>query len=200
MSEVADARCPLRGAARRAKQQGMKIEADSRVPFNRDLVYRTYRDALPALVPHLPNIKEITVVEKKEEQPGVLRMLNVWRAQGDIPKAAQSIIKPEMLQWKDHALWDERDWTCAWRVETSMFTDNVRCQGKNRFVPAGDGAMVLEIRGELEVDLKGIPGVPRLLAGTIAPVVESFIVKLLTPNLTSVSKGVEAYLRQQAGR
>lgn len=173
----------------------MEIKADSRIPFPRDLVFRTYRDSLPQLVPYLPNISSISVTSRKEEGPGLTRMLNLWKAKGDIPTVAQSVIKPEMLEWNDHALWNENEWTCEWRVETKIFTENVKCSGKNRFVPEGDGAMRLEIRGDLDVSLKGIPGVPRFLAGTIAPVVEKFIVTLLTPNLTSVSGGLEKYLR-----
>jgi|JI10StandDraft_1071094.scaffolds.fasta_scaffold401057_2 hypothetical protein len=176
----------------------MDIKADSRIPFGRDVVFRTYRDALPLLVPFLPNISSITVAKRAEEGPGLTRMLNVWKAKGEIPTVAQAVIKPEMLEWNDHALWNENDWTCEWRVETKLFTENVSCSGKNRFVPEGDGAMRLEIRGNLDVNLKGIPGVPRFLAGTVAPVVEKFIVTLLTPNLTSVSQGLERYLRESA--
>jgi hypothetical protein len=178
----------------------MKIEADSRIPYPRERVYREYRDSLVKLVPYLPNIQEITVKEREENSggPGRTRMLNIWRAQGDIPKAAQTIIKPEMLEWKDYALWNENDWTCEWRVETAFFTKSIKCQGKNFFIEQG-GETTLQIRGELEVNLKEIPGVPRFLAGTVAPIVEKFIVALLTPNLTSVSKGLDAYMKAQPG-
>jgi hypothetical protein len=178
----------------------MKLEADARIPFPRTLVFSTYRDRLPQLVPHLPNIKEIAVLER-EERPGgtegVTRMLNLWKASAEIPKVAQAVIKPEALAWKDHARWNQNEWTCDWRVETQMFTENVRCGGRNHFVEQGEST-ILEIRGELEIDLAGIRGVPKFLAGTIAPVVEKFIVALLTPNLVSVSKGLEAFLRSEA--
>jgi hypothetical protein len=178
----------------------MKLEADAPIAFPRPLVYSSYRDRLTELVPHLPNVKSIEVLER-EDKPGgvegVIRMLNLWRAQGDIPKVAQTVIKPEMLAWKDHARWNQNDWTCEWRVETQMFTENVKCGGTNRFVERGNET-VLQIRGNLEVDLSGIRGVPKFLAGTIAPVVEKFIVALLTPNLVNVSKGLEAFLKSQA--
>lgn len=180
----------------------MKIDADARISFPRDLVFSTYRDRLPELVPHLPNVKSIQVLEREDGpggQAGVTRILNLWRAEGDIPKVAQSVIKPEMLEWKDHARWDQNAWTCEWRVETSMFTQQVNCSGKNHFIER-DGQTLLEIRGNLEIDLKSFPGVPRFLAGTIAPVVEKFIVTLLTPNLVSVSKGLEAFLQQNAAK
>lgn len=179
----------------------MKIEADARIAFPRDLVFSTYRDRLPDLVPHLPNIRAIEVLER-EDQPGgeagVARLLNLWRAEGDIPKVAQAIIKPEMVAWDDHARWNQNEWTCEWRVVPKFFTDNVRCQGKNQFIDEGDG-MVLKIRGDLDIDLKGVKGIPRFIpVSRIAPVIEKFIVALLTPNLLSVSKGLEAFLKAEA--
>lgn len=177
----------------------MKIEADAKIAFPRTLVFSTYRDKLAELVPHLPNVRSIQVKESEETpggQAGVTRKLNLWRAEGDVPKVAQAVIKPEMLAWDDHALWNQNDWTCEWRVEPHFFKENIRCRGKNQFIEQGDST-VLQIRGQLDIDLKGVKGVPSFLAGTVAPVIEKFIVALLTPNLTSVSKGLEAYLKQQ---
>src|SRR5437773_1440734 len=99
----------------------MKLEGDARIVFPRPLVFATYRDRLPELVPYLPNIREIKVLEREEKpggQEGHLRLLNLWRASADIPKVAQAVLKPEALAWKDHAHWNENDWTCEWRVET----------------------------------------------------------------------------------
>lgn len=180
----------------------MKLEADARIAFPRELAFSTYRDRLPQLVPHLPNIRSIEVISREDApggQAGVVKLHNVWRAQGDIPKVAQAILKPEMLAWDDYAVWNENDWTTEWKTVTKMFTENVKCGGKNRYVPDGDG-VILQIRGDLEVDLKGIPGVPRFLASTIAPAVEKFIIALLTPNLLSVSKGLEAFLKEEAAK
>ncbi|MBK8013298.1 MAG: hypothetical protein IPK13_18330 [Deltaproteobacteria bacterium] len=175
----------------------MKIEANARMPYPRSLVFSTYRDRLPKLVPFLPNIKGIEVLSRQDEpELGQTRLVNRWHAKGDIPKVAQKILKPEMLAWDDHASWDERAWTVDWRIETKMFTESVRCHGHNVYLEDGEGTL-LQIRGELEVNLAGIPGVPRFLAGSIAPAVERFIVALLTPNLTSVAKGLEAFLRAE---
>jgi hypothetical protein len=173
----------------------MKLEADARIAFPREVVYSTYRDRLPALVPYLPNIKGITV-QKREDQGAVSKLVNLWEAKGEVPKVAQSVIKPEMLAWLDHATWDQDAWTVDWRIETRMFTENVKCFGHNTYEADGSGCL-LKIRGELNVDLKGIPGVPRLLAGTVAPHVEKFVIALLTPNLLSVAKGLDAFLQAE---
>lgn len=177
----------------------MKIESDVRLSFPRDVAFRAYRDELPQLVPHLPNVRSIEVKEREAAPGGVAtrtRLLNLWRAKADIPAVAQSIIKPEMLAWEDHALWDEADWTCQWRVVPHFFAERIRCSGKNTFVPDGAG-VILQLRGELDVDVKGLPGVPRLLASTVGHGIEKFVVALLTPNLTSVGKGLERYLQSR---
>jgi hypothetical protein len=177
----------------------MKIEADARIAFPRDVAFRAYRDELVALVPYLPNVNAIEVKETESAPGGVasrMRKLNVWRAKADVPTAAQAIIKPEMLAWDDKAVWDEATWTCDWQTIPHFFTERIKCAGRNTFVVDGNNC-VLQIRGDLEVDVKGLPGVPRLLASTVGAAIEKFVVALLTPNLTSVSKGLEAYLRQK---
>ena len=175
----------------------MKIEADAKLSYPREVVFASYRDKLAELVPHLPNVRAIEV-KTRDDDSGVTRILNVWHAKGEIPKVAQSIIKPEMVCWEDHAVWNQNDWTCEWKVVPKFFTKNVKCWGKNQFVEQG-GTTVLQIRGELEINAKGIPGVPRLLAGRIAPVIEKFIVGLLTPNLLTVSDGLVKYLDENKG-
>ena len=180
----------------------MKMEADCRIAFPRELVFSTYRDRLTELVPHLPNVTGIEVLERDDAPGGVegkTRLLNLWHAEGDIPKVAKPVVKPDMVAWNDHALWDENEWTCEWRTEPKFFTESIDCGGKNRYVVDGD-VTILQIRGHLDIDLSGIRGVPGFLAKKIAPVVEKFIVALLTPNLISVSKGLEAFLKAEAAK
>lgn len=172
----------------------MELKADAKIAFPRALVFSTYRDRLPELVPYLPDVKEIRALSR-EEEGAIASLKNEWVAATEIPKVAQAVVKPEMLQWLDFAKWDAEAFTCDWRIETKMFTEQVRCQGHNTYVEADDGeSCVLQIRGELSVSLKGVPGVPRFLAGRVAPHVERFVVDMLTPNLLSVAKGLQAFL------
>ena len=43
----------------------MKIETTADIAFPRDLVFATYRDKLPELVPYLANVREITVTSRE---------------------------------------------------------------------------------------------------------------------------------------
>jgi hypothetical protein len=173
----------------------MKVEADTFVDFPRELVFRTYRDRLTELVPHLPNVKRITV-ESRSDEGDVVKLVNRWEANAEVPKMARSVVKPEMMVWLDYATWDENAWTCDWRIEHATFARQVHCQGRNHYVAEGDRTR-LEIRGEISVDATRIPGVPRMLAGTLAPVIERFIVQTIRPNLVSTADGVQAFLKSE---
>ena len=180
----------------------MRLEADTLIDFPRELVFSTYRDRLPELVPHLPNVVSITVTQREDEVGGVAgisKLTNVWEGKGDIPKVATAIIRPDMVGWTDYATWNEAEWTVDWRTKTRMFTDQIKCEGHNTYEAVGDKTL-LKIRGVLEVNLKGVRDVPRLLAGRVAPLVEKFIISLLKPNLVSVADGLNAFLRIEAKR
>ena len=175
----------------------MKLEADARIAFPREVVFSAYRDRLAELVPYLPNVRSIEVQERTDSVGGVegrTNMVNIWSANADIPKLLQGVVPPDAVKWTDRAEWDQSLWTCKWQIEPAVFTRNVRCGGLNTYREE-NGQTLLEIRGHLEVDPTGIPGVPRLLAGKVAPMVESFIVNLIKPNLVSVADGLGQFLK-----
>jgi len=161
-------------------------------------VFRAYRDELPEIANYMSDIQEIRMLTR-EDSGEATNLHNVWVAQREIPAFARNIVKPEMLQWDDYAQWDETGWTCEWQLKTRVFTDSVGCGGSNRFVAVDDNTTKVVLEGHLDIDLKHIPGVPRLLAGRIAPKVEAFIVSLITPNLKEVNASLETYLNDKLG-
>jgi len=171
----------------------MRIQSESVIHHPRDLVFKAYRDELPEIAAYMSDIEEIKVINRNEAGAEV-RLHNVWVAQREIPSFARNIVRPEMLQWDDHAEWNQDTWTCDWQLKTRVFTDSVGCGGSNRFVAVDDNTTKVVLEGNLDIDLKDIPGVPRLLAGRIAPKVEAFIVSLITPNLKEVNASLQTYL------
>jgi hypothetical protein len=156
-------------------------------------VYQAYRDELPKIAAYMPNIKEILVRKREERQNGV-KLHNEWVGKGEIPKVVQSIIRPDMLRWDDYADWDDNASACAWSLKLRAFTDNVKCGGTNRFTEEGPDRTRVTLSGTLDIDLRDIPGVPRVLAGSIAPQVEKFVIALITPNLEQVNASLGRYL------
>ena len=53
---------------------------------------------------------------------------------------------------------------------------------------------MVRLTGDLQINVKEIPGVPSFLAKRLAPQVEKFIVSLITPNLEQVNKSIERFL------
>lgn len=174
------------------------IEITDEVAYQREDVFKTFRDELTELVPYLPDVKAIEVKERNKVDDNTMKVVNLWEAQADdIPRLARSFIKPDMLKWTDYATWRQDAWECDWTMEVGFLQDAVTCEGTTRYRESGDGKTKIEIDGTLKVDAKEIPGVPKLGAGKVGDVVENFVVKLITPNLTKVNRGIEQYL---AGR
>ncbi len=171
----------------------MKIQASSVIAHPRDRVLHAYRDELPLVAPYMNNIKEI-LVRARDERPGGVKLHNEWVGRGDIPKVAQGIIKPEMLRWDDYADWDSATTSCTWQIKLRVFTDKVTCAGRTVLADDGGGRTRITLDGELSMDLRDIPGVPRFLASTITPQVEKFVVALVKPNLEQVNASLERYL------
>jgi hypothetical protein len=171
----------------------VQIHATSIIQHPRARVYRAYRDELPAIAPFMSNIREIKVLERVD-RPGGVRLHNEWWGKAEVPKVVQGLVKPEMVKWDDFADWDDAAWCCSWSIKIRFFTDNMKCGGTNRFEEVGPNTTRVVLSGNLDVHLKDIPGVPRLLAGGLAPQVEKFIVALIRPNLEQTNASLGRYL------
>jgi hypothetical protein len=176
----------------------MELRTEAIIAQPREAVFRTYRDKLPDLLPYLPNVRGIEVKSRKDAG-GVAELVNVWHGGGDIPAAVRKILSDSMLSWTDYATWNEADWSCAWRSEAHSFREAVDSRGRNDYVELGPERSVIRIVGRIDVDATKIPGVPRLVAGTLGKLVEGFLVKQVEDNLKEVAQGVERYLRDQRG-
>ena len=156
-------------------------------------VYLTYRDRLPQLVPYLPNVDLVEVMEKEQTEDG-LRLLNRWTVTGSIPRTVRPFFKGKRLSYLDRALWNDEESLVRWSIEIGLFPNAVSCGGVNYFRPgAAPGTTEVSLTGALTVDLARIGGVPRIFHG-IAPKIESFVLDRVKPNLSSVTGAVAQYL------
>ncbi|MFU8806822.1 MAG: DUF2505 family protein [Bradymonadaceae bacterium] len=173
-----------------------KINISDEIAYDRKTVFETFRDHLTELLPYLPTVENITV-EKREEEDGQVDIVNLWKASGEeVPRIAQAFIKPDMLQWHDYATWKNETWTCHWEMKVGFLPGAVTCKGTTRY-DEKNGKTKIIMDGDLKVDASKIPGVPRLVAGRVGDAVEGFVVKLITPNLTEVNRGMEKYLAKK---
>lgn len=172
-----------------------RIDITDTIAYDRDTVYEVFRDKMGELKPYLPTVKDI-IVESYEDDGDTTHIVNTWiAADEDIPSVAQKFIKPEMLQWTDTATWHNDDHSVDWDMEVGFLQEAISCSGTTYYREKGDKTEV-NITGDLRVDASKIPGVPRLIAGKVGSAIESFVVKMITPNLTEVNRGAEKYLAQ----
>ncbi len=176
----------------------MRLHVEDVIGFPQALVYETQRDEMANLVEYLPNIAKIDVLEREAIEGGV-RLVNLWTAaETEVPALVRSFIKPEMLSWKDYARWNDASFSCEWRLEMNFFREQVKTTGRTTYTRIDDRSVRSVIEGVLEVDARNVPGVPRLLAGKIGPEIEKFVVKMITPNLKGVNRGIEQYLKARS--
>lgn len=173
----------------------MKIETTADIAFPKDIVFAAYRDHLVELVPYLANVRAITITSRAEEG-SLVKFVNRWKGGGEIPGVVRKFLSEDLLEWDDLATWNATDFTCQWQTVVPAFKDAVDARGHNTFIERTPGITTLRISGELKVDAAKVKGVPRILAGTVSPAIEAFLVAAIKPNLVAVAKGVEKFLKK----
>lgn len=171
----------------------MKISSESVLQHPLERVYQAYRDEMPAIASTIPDIAEVRELTRQEREGGAT-IHNEWISAAKLPPGLSKVVRPEHLRWDDYAEWNDETREVGWRIKTRVFTDQITCGGTNRFVAAGDGATRIVLSGELQIDIRSLPGVPSFLARKLGPRLESFFVGLITPNLKQVNTYLERYL------
>ena len=174
----------------------MEIKVATTINQPRDIVYELVRDDVEKLVPYMPNIEEIT--SKSSERDGsTLKVTRGWRAKAEVPRMAQKFVKPELFAWDDIATWDDDERSVEYYLESAVANDLYDAKGKNLWVELGEDKMELRIQCSVTIYPERLPGVPRMLAGKVKPMIESLVGKMLKPNLTSLGDGINRYFAER---
>jgi uncharacterized protein YndB with AHSA1/START domain len=159
-------------------------------------VWRAIRDRLDDLVPHLDEIRSVTVEHREESPDGTVKLVNLWQAKANIPSVLNSVIKPEYLAWTDRATWNPANFECTWQIEMHFHRERTKCHGSTLFEPAlGNRGTRVSFAGEFSMDAKGMKGVPTMLESTLESGVEAFVTSLIPTNfrkLVQVAANVAA--------
>ena len=183
----------------------MDFQASSIVSRPAAVVLDLLIERLEEIVPFLPNVERIELLERTSLGDGRLRIVRRWQGKaGSVARVVQPFLSPALLAWIDTAVWTPAagrvDWShasCAASV-AGLYD----CSGTNFVEPDPDapaGRTRLRIGGRLIVRPERLPGVPGFLGRRIAPQVEAFVVGLLTPNLTSLADGLQRYFDRPRG-
>ncbi len=175
----------------------MKIQAKEYITHPADQVFEAIRDKTKEMVTFMPNIEAMVVLSREVDGPTV-SLYNRWQGSNDdVPKVVRPFVKKELISWHDRAAWNSETLTCRWEIEAAIGKEIFSCSGQTSIKPEGEARTLFSLEGELVVNPKKVPGVPRLLAGRLKAPLERFIAKAISPNLTSVAKAVQQYLDQK---
>ena len=173
----------------------MLLEASEII--NRPLieVFPLVRDNLKELVPYMANVSRIDMINK-EEADGKTFITNHWYAIAEMPGLLQKFINPDILSWKDIAVWDNQNFKVDYTLESFLANDLFDAKGTNSFTAINENQTKLTLHCEVKIYADKVPGVPKLLAKKVTPLAEGLIKKILTPNLTALGKGLNQYFSE----
>jgi hypothetical protein len=179
------------------KGQNMQLQHTDVIDAPLEQVYAIVKDKLPEVVPFLPNIKQIKVLEYKKKDDGKTYVTNQWYAEASVPALVQKFLSEDLFSWKDIAVWDDSKYEVEYSLESLVGKDIYTATGRNVFKACGEGKTELTLTCQIEIYPERIPGVPKLIARKVQPVVEQLIEKMLGPNLTSLGDGIRSYLKSR---
>ena len=173
----------------------MEFRVDVRLPFAPRVVFAACRDDMPKLLAYLPRIRSIEVTSRKVNG-SVVEVIAEWRGGADIPGPLRALLGHSMFAWTDYGTWDTDVLQVDWRTEPETLKGAVRCRGRDRFLEDGPGKTLLEIRGDVEVDAKRLPGVPSLFGRRAARMLEDFVVRKICSDMVQTETALGRYLAQ----
>ena len=176
----------------------MQFKFDELIKHPLSRVYPVMRDNMVDVVPYLPNVESIDVVEREENGEGKLRLLNRWQGKsGAIPRLVRRFVTAEMRVWEDDANWFDAEHKVEWTFFTKSFDGLYECSGVNSFHVEDEHTTRVVIQGTLDVYPERLKAVPKVLARKARPKVEQFLIKMITPNLAELPQAVQTYLDAQ---
>ena len=158
-----------------------------------DEVYNLVRDNLDKIVPYLPNVDKIEVKKHAPIDENNLEVINHWYGKVEMPSLLKKFLVPEIFSWKDIAHWNDEKKNVTYKLQSFLANDLFDAQGTNSFKDLGDGTTELSIKCSVKIYPDKVPGVPRLLASKVKPMIESMLEKLVGPNMTSLGEGLKEY-------
>ncbi|MDC0254295.1 SRPBCC family protein [Bacteriovoracales bacterium] len=175
----------------------MKLVSKDIIPRSREEVYNVLKNDLEKLVPYMPNVSKIEMVDRKEKGGGLTAITNHWYANAEIPTIAKKFIKEELMSWKDKALWHDSEFYVEYELESFWGNDIYDATGKNVMKELGPDKTELTLTCDLVIHPSKVPGIPKFLVKKVLPAIEGLIEKILQPNLTSLGKGLISYFNAQ---
>jgi len=172
----------------------MHLENKEIVKQKPDAVYRKVKDEARDLVPYIPFIYKIEPVSRREGSDGKTLLVNHWYADVDVPKFLKVVYRPELLQWRDHTVWDDGGMRAEFELECVYDPKLYELTGSLAFNPAKGGNTQLHLSLDLNVNYDRLPGVPKFLGRRIKNYIDDLLRYKVPPNLNLLATALNKYL------
>jgi hypothetical protein len=146
----------------------------------------------------MPNIERIEVKKHAPNGPDKIEVINHWYAKAEVPDLVKKMIPPDIFSWKDVAMWNNTEHFVEYQLQSFLANDLFEAKGKNSFTAIGADKTELKITCNIQIYAEKVPGVPKLFAKKVLPMVEGLIEKMLKPNLQSLGKGLNEYFKNNS--
>jgi hypothetical protein len=141
-----------------------RIEASTTIAHPPARVFVALRDRLEQLAGLVDQIESVRVLQR-ERRGEVLYQHNRWQGVRDsVPAGFRRLAPRDLFGWFDHAEWHEPSLCCRW------------------------------LRGDLELHLERIPGLPAFIGRRINGIAARFVANAMRPNLLAMASAVRNYL------
>ena len=134
----------------------MELESRTVVKAPLEKVYNLVKDELPEIVPYLPNVDKIEVLERSVDK-NKTHLVNKWYAKAEVPGMVKSFIKPELFCWKDVANWDDESFSVNYSLESYLANDLFDADGKNSFVSLNENETELIVTCKVKIYPEKLP-------------------------------------------
>ena len=121
----------------------MKYEVEDFINFPHAEVFDTFVNQLPKMAEFIPDIKEIRVLESREEGDKAYRV-SQWVGKRELPGWLKKFTDVDELGWIDRAVWDLKKFYVDYTLELPSLGKYVGVSGRNEILPSGKGAKAYE--------------------------------------------------------
>ena len=172
-----------------------KLEREISLKAKREDVWETYRDKLTDLVPSMPSVEKIEVINREGCDDGV-RIKNLWHLAIKFPKPIQKLLPSNCMSYYDLAFWNKQSWVCEFSEVPIKYDNLYSCVGENTFKQNGENTVLL-ISFTLSIDPNKIPGIPGFFKKGVISKIEKIISHEVAKNLALTARQVELFINNK---
>ncbi len=175
----------------------MEFQLTEHSRFDPDLMFRTHRDDLQALVPYMTAVERVRAEGREQRADGTCVLTHRWVCTPEaVPPMIRPMIPPNMLVWIGRATWNPHTRSCAWEVSIPGLGPAVSVTGVHRYQDAAPGTRV-ELERPPAIHAAKLPNLPPIISAPIVSAIERFITQVIVNVMKATHRAVIAYLDDQ---